>query len=128
MEFFPVELHSALDPNRKRKDEDHAIQPSKKLGISMAPKLSRLEQFEEEAEVHAAGRQDELDNEERDGLADEDEDEAEERDDELDNELQDEDYEDAEADDYEANYFDNGEEEDFGDDGPMEDFGADEDF
>ena len=126
MAFFPKELHSTLDPAKKDDDGDHEKQPLKKLGISIGNKLSRLEQFGEEAEARAAGKQEE-DNNEKDVLADEDgEDEL--RDDDLLNELQDEDYEDAEEDDYEFNHFDNGEEDDLGDDPPLEDFGADEDI
>ena len=128
MEFFPKELHSTLDPIRKDDDDGHTKDLPKKLSISLGSKLSRLEQFdEEEAEKCTAGKSDNLENERRDVLADDDE-EGEQRDEELEAQLQDDDFDDAEADDYEMNHFDNGEDFDPLDGDAADGFGGDEDF
>ncbi|KAI9660117.1 MAG: hypothetical protein M1821_001469 [Bathelium mastoideum] len=136
LQFFPKELHSTLDPTQKDDSADAGIedasegaQPSKKLGIALGRKLSRLQQVEEEADTRTVSKPDEIETNEQELLANnDDEDEnGERRDDELLSDLQDDDFGDAEEDDYEQNYFDNGEDEDFGDDGGPEDFGGAED-
>ncbi|KAK8201136.1 DNA-directed RNA polymerase III, subunit Rpc31 [Phyllosticta paracitricarpa] len=103
--FFPTELWATLDPLKKDGANAEARKKRKKLQVALSTKLSRLEQLEEDGSF---GHDDDEDMDK-----DDDEDKVEEE--------QDVDFEEDEEDndDYNAEqYFENGEDDDYGGDDP----------
>ncbi|KAF2145035.1 uncharacterized protein K452DRAFT_356370 [Aplosporella prunicola CBS 121167] len=109
LKFFPAELWTTLDPTLKDGggNAGGALKRKRKtLQIAKSNRLSRLEELEEDGDL-------DRDDDDDDGDLDKDDPDAQQ-------EEQDDDFEEDESDldDYNAeNYFDNGEDDDFGDEG-----------